>query len=157
MTHAAPPKTPQRETLPPEIDKLLHQALSRSDDPDTATACVITDGATMTGSIIGSNRLSDHIPADERTTTRPAKYDFIVHAEQEAIGFAARHGIELDGSTMFLSWFPCASCARLLVLAGIATLVADLDAYESRRGDPRYGFQAAMQILVAGGVTIRWF
>jgi dCMP deaminase len=43
-----------------------------------------------------------------------------VHAEQNAIIQAGKHA---EGATMFLNGFPCKICARLIVNAGIKTLV----------------------------------
>lgn len=43
----------------------------------------------------------------------------IVHAEANAIAFAARHGIRLDGADLFTTLAPCDPCAKLIVNAGI--------------------------------------
>ena len=42
-----------------------------------------------------------------------------VHAEQNAIAFAARHGVALDGADLHCTHAPCASCARSIINAGI--------------------------------------
>lgn len=43
-----------------------------------------------------------------------------VHAEKNAIGWAARYGTSLKGSSMFLTHFPCLDCFQDIVIAGIA-------------------------------------
>ena len=43
-----------------------------------------------------------------------------VHAEANAIAFAARHGVSLEGAEIFCTHGPCLACARLIVSAGIA-------------------------------------
>lgn len=48
-------------------------------------------------------------------------------AEQLAISEAARNGIEIDGSTAYITTFPCHICAKLLVSSGIKEIVYDQD------------------------------
>lgn len=42
-----------------------------------------------------------------------------IHAEQNMVYFAGKHGISLDGSTVYCTHSPCPICARALVMAGI--------------------------------------
>lgn len=42
-----------------------------------------------------------------------------VHAEANAISFAARHGINLDGSQLYSTFTPCLACSQLIVNSGI--------------------------------------
>ncbi len=46
------------------------------------------------------------------------------HAEVNAIGFAARRGVALEGATLYVKMEPCYSCAKLIVVAGIKRVVA---------------------------------
>lgn len=46
-----------------------------------------------------------------------------VHAEANAIAFAAREGISLKGSTLYCLYSPCVDCARLIIQAGISKVV----------------------------------
>jgi dCMP deaminase len=46
-----------------------------------------------------------------------------IHAEQNAIGHAARRGVALEGSTAYVTNHPCIMCAKLLVSAGIVRVV----------------------------------
>ncbi len=47
-----------------------------------------------------------------------------IHAEQNAICQAARHGIPLEGTTLYCEMEPCRVCAMLIVSVGIARVVA---------------------------------
>lgn len=49
------------------------------------------------------------------------------HAEQNAVAFAARHGIALEGSTAYVNTFPCKDCMNSLINAGIKRIVYDAD------------------------------
>lgn len=42
-----------------------------------------------------------------------------VHAEANAIAFAARHGIATQGADLFCSHLPCKRCAELIINSGI--------------------------------------
>ena len=46
-----------------------------------------------------------------------------VHAEANAIAWAARNGNALLGSTLYTTLTPCAKCAELIVIAGVARVV----------------------------------
>lgn len=46
-----------------------------------------------------------------------------VHAEANAITYAARFGVALDGCTLYCTTHPCLACARLLVSAGVREVV----------------------------------
>lgn len=45
-----------------------------------------------------------------------------VHAEANAIAFAARHGVLLLGATMYTTMSPCRGCAQLIIQAGIVAV-----------------------------------
>ena len=46
-----------------------------------------------------------------------------LHAEQNAIIQAARHGINIDGSTLYCTTMPCIICTKMLINAGISRIV----------------------------------
>ena len=54
---------------------------------------------------------------DECLVTAPC--EVAVHAEANAIAFSAKHGISLNGSTLYTTLSPCLRCAQLLVNAGV--------------------------------------
>ncbi len=47
-----------------------------------------------------------------------------IHAEQNAICQAAKHGIPIEGSTLYCRMEPCRVCAMLIISAGIIKVVA---------------------------------
>lgn len=56
-----------------------------------------------------------------------------VHAEANAIAYAAQHGIKLQGADLYSTYMPCLPCAQLVVNAGIhRVLVRTL--YRDRSG-----------------------
>jgi len=46
-----------------------------------------------------------------------------VHAETNAIAFAARKGIATEGATLYCTLAPCGECAKLIINAGILRVV----------------------------------
>lgn len=56
-----------------------------------------------------------------------------VHAEINAIAFAARHGIATEGSTLYSLLAPCYDCAKAIINCGIVRLVYGFD-YRDIRG-----------------------
>lgn len=68
-----------------------------------------------------------------------------VHAETNAVAFAARHGVSTTGAVLYLTHAPCLACAGLLINAGIAEVVY-LDRYRSDEG---------VRELRAAGVAVR--
>jgi len=46
-----------------------------------------------------------------------------LHAEQNAIIQAARHGINIDGATLYCTTMPCIICTKMIINAGINRVV----------------------------------
>jgi dCMP deaminase len=69
-----------------------------------------------------------------------------IHAEQNAICQAARHGTALEGATLYCTMEPCRTCAMLIVSVGITRVVADRMYHAAQ--DSREIFRAAIVDLV---------
>jgi len=46
-----------------------------------------------------------------------------VHAEANVIAFAAKRGISTDGSTLYTTVSPCNDCAKLIINAGVRSVL----------------------------------
>lgn len=62
-----------------------------------------------------------------------------IHAEANAIGYAARHGVSLEGAMLYTTVSPCLTCAKLILAAGIGSVVShanyrDTQPFELLRG-----------------------
>ena len=106
--------------------------------------------------------------------TRPEKYSYMAHAEENAIANAARVGNKLKGSTFYITAFPCSKCFREIKNTGAKKIVygtntahmhtkegSDIDDFEiikfmNKDGqveivqyllDPTYVFEKAMDIV----------
>ena len=67
---------------------------------------------------VGCLRQTLQIPSGERTKICRA-----VHAEQNALVQAARHGVSIDGADIYTTVEPCVLCTKLLINAGIRRVV----------------------------------
>lgn len=70
-----------------------------------------------------------------------------LHAEQNAIVQAARYGIDISGSTMYVNTQPCVVCAKMLINAGVEEIV-----YSNPYPD-----ELSMELLEESGVRLRMF
>lgn len=137
------------------LDLALNVA-SWSKDKSRRVGCVIVGegrqvlGVGYNGFPIGVN---DAVVA-RHSRAGDAKYKWTEHAERNAIYQAARHGIALKGTTIYLPWFPCADCSRAIVQTGIKFVVA----VEPDWNDPKYGadFSVAREMLLEGGAFVRF-
>lgn len=80
---------------------------------------------------------------------RPAKYLFASHAEQNVIAFAARRGIRTEGCRLYVTHFPCPSCARSIIQAGIWNVVCGDGEWKSQT---REDFEATRDMFAEAGV-----
>jgi dCMP deaminase len=67
-----------------------------------------------------------------------------IHAETNAIAYAARHGVSVEGATLYTTLSPCYACAQLIVAAGLTRVM-----YGRPYRDP-----AGTQFLIGAGVTV---
>lgn len=98
-------------------------AAKRSHDSETKVGAVLVNNAS--GAIIatGFNGFVRGAPDMVLPTTRPEKYEYIVHAEENLIANCARHGISMDNCTVYCTLSPCKKCMRLLYNCGITKVI----------------------------------
>lgn len=59
----------------------------------------------------------------------------VQHAERNAMDFAGKHGISLEGATMYVTLEPCVECAKSIITTGIKRVVF-LEEYRIKDGVP---------------------
>lgn len=67
---------------------------------------------------LGCLRQKLNIPSGERHELCRA-----LHAEQNAIIQAAKHGISVEGATIYVTALPCVICTKILIASGIKRIV----------------------------------
>lgn len=66
---------------------------------------------------------------------RPEKYFWIEHAERNAIYNAARVGVPLKGTRIYVQGIPCMDCARAIVQSGIKEVIVHNEWTKLLKGD----------------------
>lgn len=97
-----------------------HAALKSKDTTKVGAILVGPDGEVRLTAYNGPPRGVADLPD---RFERPRKYLFASHAEQNLIAFAARQGIRTDGCTVYVTHYPCSSCARTLIQSGIKRVI----------------------------------
>jgi dCMP deaminase len=81
----------------------------------------------------------DGCPADSPCLTA-------VHAEANAIAYAARYGVTLDGTELYTTHAPCLACAMLIINAGVMRVCYGLP----------YRDGSGLHLLSAAGIEVEW-
>lgn len=115
-------------------------------------AVLVKDGAVIAqgyNNVVGGIRpckeigcLRDHLNIESGTRREVCRN---ICAEQLAISEAARNGVEIDGSTAYITTFPCHICAKLLVSSGVSEIIYDKD----------YPDELSQNFLKEAGVIVR--
>jgi len=124
-----------------------------SEDPSTKVGCVIVN---QHNQIIttGYNGLPRGITIDNAKISRPTKYDWMEHAERNAIYQAASLGISIRESTLYCTLFPCTECARAIIQSGVAKVVTH--AYKNNSRFSNWdNWQISTEMLEEAGVDVR--
>ncbi len=132
-------------------------ASTKSKDSSTKVGAVIVgpDNESLATGFNGFARgVRDDVPERQE---RERRLKFTIHAESNALLAAARRGMPTKGCRIYVSRFPCASCAGMIVQAGLTEVVC-------REIEPGDGFNErwaeehtiARTILREGGVKVRF-
>jgi dCMP deaminase len=113
--------------------RVAYMQASNSQDPRTKNGALVVAANGYQLLAVGHNRI---VPAvletPERLADRQTKLKYITHAEAYAVCQVARCGHTTEGATMVATWAACVDCAKLIVAAGIGTVVRHRHAAQSR-------------------------
>lgn len=126
----------------------------RSKDPSTQVgACIIDKNKRIVG--IGYNGFprgcdDDQFPRESEWSLLEKKNTYVVHAEANAILNTGSN--DIAGATIYVSYFPCHECAKLIIQSGIESIIYISD---SKAGSE--SVQASKRMLDAAGVRYTQF
>lgn len=128
-------------------------AAKRSKDPSRQVGCCIIDNNKRIISI-GYNGFpngcsDDEFPwsKDQKLSLYSTKYAYVVHAEANAILNAK---CSLKDCTLYVTYFPCNECTKLIIQSGIKKIV-----YLSDYSDPKNPlYRAAKRMLRSAKIKI---
>ena len=101
---------------------LCYVISQKSIDKDTKHGAIFTS-SDKTILSVGYNGPPRECNDSSIPLTRPEKYRFLLHAEEAAIANAAKHGINLQNSTLYITGMPCEKCFRLLINVGVRKII----------------------------------
>jgi len=136
------------------IDMMNTVATRATCDRGKSGAIIVRDKRIISTGYVGSpsglphcdeaGHLMKQVIDDDGTTRQHCMRT--IHAEQNAICQAAKHGISLEGSTLYCKMEPCRVCAMLIISCGIKTVVAK---------SMYHAAQETRDMFKAAGVTMR--
>jgi dCMP deaminase len=95
----------------------------RSHDAETQVGAVLVKMDTETVIAQCYNGFVRGAPDEELPNTRPDKYEYMCHAEQNLITHCARQGISMENTYVVCTHSPCKVCMRMLWNAGVKKVV----------------------------------
>ncbi|MBT4088858.1 MAG: cell division protein DedD [Deltaproteobacteria bacterium] len=136
--------------------ELMNTVANRATCDRGRSGCVIVrDRRIISTGYVGSPPGLDHCDEighlmkeviDEDGTTRKHCVRTI-HAEQNAICQAARHGIALENATLYCKMEPCRVCAMLIISCGITKVVAQKKYHAAQETRDMFS-QAGIELVV---------
>jgi dCMP deaminase len=135
---------------------VMHALAKRATCARGRTACVIVkDNQIVVSGYVGSPPGLPHCDEVGHLMKKVVEEDGTIrehcmrtiHAEQNAICQAAKHGISIAGGTLYCKLAPCRTCAMLLIACGIKRIVAE---YKYHAGGE------AEEMLKQAGIEIRY-
>ena len=133
---------------------LAQHVTSWSKDKSVGVCAVIADKEHRVLSIGYNGFPSGCDDGVEERHERPAKYLYTEHAERNAIYSAAKNGVSLKDSVMYITRFPCADCARAIIQSGIKEVVcSEPDLSHERWGEH---FRISLELFKEVGVKLTY-
>lgn len=118
------------------LDMAYNYAIAHSGCQKVSVGCVITKGVngTETTASMGANRTlpqdcklmgcwRKQIHGNDSKAHRGPADCMALHSEIDALAMAARNGVRVFGSTVYVTRYPCEACARALCAAGVAEVI----------------------------------
>ncbi len=95
---------------------------SKDDSSKVGAVIVSTDNSILS---VGYNGFPRGFTRDDdpKYHERPLKYDYVIHAERNAIYNAVRSGVSLYNSMMFCTHPSCHDCTKAMINSGVTTMV----------------------------------
>ena len=149
--------TEKRKNVPSKTKVYMAMAKlisKRSKDPNTQVGAIIVSKDDRILSV-GYNGFPNGCSDDEFPWARSAKreydtkYPYVVHAELNAILNFRCDNKAFEGSTLYVTLFPCHECAKAIIQSGITRLV-----YLDNKYQDTEDFKESLRMLKAASIMI---
>lgn len=108
-------------------------------------AIIVREGRVISGGYNGAPAGQPHCTPDICSPDKPCTRT--IHAEANSIAFAAKYGISTQNCGMYCTDSPCMDCAKLIINAGITSMVC-LRPYRD---------EAPIDLLLKAGVQFKFY
>jgi len=98
----------------------------------------------------GTHNCDEEWPVDGCARDRKGGCSLALHAEANAILYAAKNQITLEGATLYVTLSPCLPCARIIYTTGIKKVIF-LNSYAKYKGIDN---EEGVDFLTKFGVTV---
>lgn len=109
-------------------------------------AVIVRDGRIVStgynGTPAGYINCRDHFHWEYTKDHHEWSYKYEIHAEMNAIVWAAREGIAIQWATMYCTYEPCFDCTRAIIAAGLKRIVFS-EKYKHHDGTEVFDFVKA--------------
>lgn len=95
---------------------------AKSKDPSTQVGAIIISASNVPLGT-GYNGPPSQINDNAINWDRPDKYDYMDHAEENAIHFAKNNHLSMAGSTIYITGNPCRRCMKAIIKNGLRRVV----------------------------------
>jgi dCMP deaminase len=103
--------------------RLAREASSRSSDESTQVGAIIERNKKVLAT--GYNGFPSKVQEMKDRIISPEKYNWVSHAESNAILMCAKEGINISGSTIYVyPLAPCNECAKAIIQSGVEKVIA---------------------------------
>ncbi len=99
----------------------------------------------------GTHNCDEQWPEEGCPRDSKGSCSLALHAEQNAILYAAKNNISLDNTTLYVTLAPCISCARVVYTVGIKKVIYR-DSYAEFKGLP---VEEGVEFLKKFGVEVQ--
>ena len=149
--------TEKRKNVPSRANVYMAMAKlisKRSKDPNTQVGAIIVSKDDRILSV-GYNGFPNGCSDDEFPWSKSAKreydtkYPYVVHAELNAILNFRGDNKAFEGSTLYVTLFPCHECAKAIIQSGITRLV-----YLDNKYQDTEDFKESLRMLKAASIMI---
>lgn len=122
--------------------KIMEASSFRSKDPNTKVGAVLVKDNRIIG--VGYNGFPQGFKDNEELWQTEKKYDYVVHAEMNAIFNSIQ---SVRGSSIYLPFWPCSGCAKNLAAAGISEINVLSEYYKSEVAEEIFS-QCGIQVIL---------
>lgn len=145
--------------ITPSWDEIfLSQAFQwkeKSHDAQTGCGAVLVKNKRIIST--GYNGFIQSIDDTILPNLRPEKYDFMIHAEHNALLACARNGQSALGATMYVTGPPCLNCYQFMYQAGVSEIIYGNNEAVMTKTDEEYKTKVEIFLwLVKGKLSVRY-